>query len=85
MKTIAYSIFATALLFGSVASAQDQLMDPRVHAIFRLGAGGTFEASSGGVVGRVDADPTVGLTVRYEKPVHRFVTVGGLFSLLVAT
>ena len=52
----------------------------RLHVIFRIGAGGVVERFNG--VGTTDdALATVGLTIRFEAPVHEVLTTGVLWSL----
>ncbi len=52
----------------------------RLHVIFRIGAGGVIERFNG--IGQTDdALATVGLTVRFEAPVHKVLTTGFAWSL----
>ena len=52
----------------------------RLHVIFRIGAGGVVERFNG--VGQTDdALATVGLTLRFEAPVHKVLTTGFAWSL----
>jgi hypothetical protein len=69
---------------GAVDDALDR--DPRVHSLrfadrrqvlMRLGLGGKFQDS---IVGDSKAKPTYGATLRWDRPVHDYVTTGVGFS-----
>ncbi len=61
-----------AMLASASAQAQD---DPRLHVYLPLGFGG--EVDFGAAPGDPELDTTVGFGVRYEAPLHRYVSVGG--------
>ena len=55
-------------------------MANRLHLILRLGAGGTVERFNDVSGLADDAAATVGLTIRFEAPVHKVLTTGFLWS-----
>ncbi len=66
---------------GSSSEGNEDLrMANRLHTIFRLGAGGFLQAFNE-VDQSFDAKTTVGLTLRFEAPVHKVLTTGFLWSI----
>jgi hypothetical protein len=59
---------------------QELRMANRLHTIFRVGAGGKIEAFDGVDV-VLDPRATVGLSIRFEAPVHKVLTTGFVWSL----
>ena len=59
---------------------QDLRMANRLHVILRLGAGGVVERFNDIPDLTDDAAATVGLTLRFEAPVHKVLTTGFLWS-----
>ena len=62
-------------LDGDPYSRSLRYMDRR-HVLFRLGLGGNFEDP----LGDLKAKPTFGATLRWDRPVHEYVTTGLGFS-----
>ena len=53
----------------------------RRQVLFRLGFGGRYEDA---IFGKSDASPTFGATLRWDRPVHEYVTTGLGFSFYTA-